>query len=126
MTQYYSFFTVDDSGSRTYYYFIPAATESGTTQKGAGGIYVTADGKQAASLSSTSERYYFNRTFNKDANVTGTDKNTGTLVGSMTTTAGIQLRLCHRFGLQRRYDNRQRYSGHRRIGGLKGCGLSHQ
>lgn len=64
MTQYYSFFTVDDSGSRTYYYFIPAATESGTTQKGAGGIYVTADGKQAASLSSTSERYYFNRTFN--------------------------------------------------------------
>ena len=90
MTQYYSFFTVDDSGSRTYYYFIPAATESGTTQKGAGGIYVTADGKQAASLSSTSERYYFNRTFNKDANVTGTDKNTGSLVGSMTTTAGTK------------------------------------
>ena len=90
MTQYYSFFTVDDSGSRTYYYFIPAATESGTTQKGAGGIYVTADGKQAASLSSTSERYYFNRTFNKDANVTGTDKNIGSLVGSMTTTAGTK------------------------------------
>ncbi|WP_337471841.1 hypothetical protein, partial [Mitsuokella jalaludinii] len=56
MTQYYSFFTVDDSGSRTYYYFIPAATESGTTQKGAGGIYVTADGNPAASISCTSER----------------------------------------------------------------------
>lgn len=88
MTQYYSFFTVDDSGSRRYYYFIPAATESGTTQKGAGGIYVTADGKAAESLPSTKERYYFNRTFNKDANVTGTGKNTGGLVGSMMTTSG--------------------------------------
>lgn len=88
LTQYYSFFTVDDSGSRTYYYFIPVSTTSGTTQKGAGGIYVTADGKPAASLPSTSERYYFNRTFNKDANVMGTGKNTGGFVGSMTTTAG--------------------------------------
>ena len=90
MTQYYSFFTVDDSGSRRYYYFIPAATESGTTQKGAGGIYVTADGTEvsSSSLPSTSKRYYFNRTFNKDASVTGTGANTGGLVGSMTTTAG--------------------------------------
>lgn len=88
LTQYYSFFTVDDSGSRTYYYFLPVSTTSGTTQKGAGGIYVTADGKPAASLPSTKERYYFNRTFNKDANVTGTGKNTGGLVGSMTTTDG--------------------------------------
>lgn len=85
LTQYYSFFTVDDSGSRTYYYFLPVSTTSGTTQKGAGGIYVTADGNPAASLPSTKERYYFNRTFNKDANVTGTGKNTGGLVGSMTT-----------------------------------------
>lgn len=85
MTQYYSFFTVDDSGSRTYYYFIPLSTASGTTQKGAGGIYVTADGQPAASLPSTSKRYYFNRTFNKDASVTGTGANTGGLVGSMTT-----------------------------------------
>ena len=88
LTQYYSFFTVDDSGSRTYYYFLPVKTTSGTTQKGAGGIYVTADGKAAESLPSTKERYYFNRTFNKDANVTGTGKNTGGLVGSMTTTSG--------------------------------------
>lgn len=90
MTQYYSFFTVDDSGSRTYYYFIPAATESGTTQKGAGGIYVTAEGTEvsSSSLPSTSKRYYFNRTFNKDASVTGTGANTGGLVGSMTTTKG--------------------------------------
>lgn len=90
MTQYYSFFTVDDSGSRRYYYFIPAATESGTTQKGAGGIYVTAEGTEvsSSSLPSTSKRYYFNRTFNKDASVTGTGANTGGLVGSMTTTAG--------------------------------------
>lgn len=85
LTQYYSFFTVDDSGNRTYYYFLPVSTTSGTTQKGAGGIYVTADGNPAASLPSTKERYYFNRTFNKDANVTGTGKNTGGLVGSMTT-----------------------------------------
>lgn len=85
LTQYYSFFTVDDSGSRTYYYFLPVKTTSGTTQKGAGGIYVTADGKAATSLPSTSKRYYFNRTFNKDANVKGTGKNTGGLVGSMTT-----------------------------------------
>lgn len=88
LTQYYSFFTVGSDGTRTYYYFLPVSTTSGTTQKGAGGIYVTADGKPAASLPSTSERYYFNRTFNKDANVTGTGKNTGGLVGSMTTTAG--------------------------------------
>lgn len=90
MTQYYSFFTVGDSGSRRYYYFIPAATESGTTQKGAGGIYVTAEGTEvsSSSLPSTSKRYYFNRTFNKDASVTGTGANTGGLVGSMTTTAG--------------------------------------
>lgn len=87
MTQYYSFFTVDN-GTRTYYYFIPVSTASGTTQKGAGGIYVTADGQPAASLPSTSKRYYFNRTFNKDASVTGTGVNTGGLVGSMTTTAG--------------------------------------
>lgn len=86
LTQYYSFFTVGIDGTRTYYYFLPVSTTSGTTQKGAGGIYVTADGKPAASLPSTSERYYFNRTFNKDANVTGTGKNTGGLVGSMTTT----------------------------------------
>ena len=90
MTQYYSFFTVDDSGSRTYYYFIPLSTASGTTQKGAGGIYVTADGQPAASLPSTSKRYYFNRTFNKDASVNGTGVNTGGLVGSMTTTAGTK------------------------------------
>lgn len=88
LTQYYSFFTVDDSGSRTYYYFIPVSTTSGTTQKGAGGIYVDKDGSPVASLPSTKERYYFNRTFNKDANVTGTGKNTGGLVGSMTTTDG--------------------------------------
>lgn len=88
LTQYYSFFTVDDSGSRTYYYFLPVKTTSGTTQKGAGGIYVTADGKAATSLPSTSKRYYFNRTFNKDANVKGTGKNTGGLVGSMTTASG--------------------------------------
>lgn len=87
LTQYYSFFTVDDSGStRTYYYFLPVSTTSGTTQKGAGGIYVDKDGSPVASLPSTKERYYFNRTFNKDANVTGTGKNTGGLVGSMTTT----------------------------------------
>lgn len=86
LTQYYSFFTVDDSGSRTYYYFIPVSTTSGTTQKGAGGIYVDKNGSPVASLPSTKERYYFNRTFNKDANVTGTGKNTGGLVGSMTTT----------------------------------------
>lgn len=86
LTQYYSFFTVDDKGQRTYYYFLPVVNTSGTTQKGAGGIYVTADGNPAASLPSTKERYYFNRTFNKDANVTGTGKNTGGLVGSMTTT----------------------------------------
>lgn len=85
LTQYYSFFTVGSDGTRTYYYFLPVSTTSGTTQKGAGGIYVTADGKPAASLPSTKERYYFNRTFNKDANVTGTGKNTGGLVGSMTT-----------------------------------------
>ena len=89
LTQYYSFFTVDN-GTRTYYYFIPVSTTSGTTQKGAGGIYVTADGKPAASLPSTSKRYYFNRTFNKDASVTGTGVNTGGLVGSMTTTAGTK------------------------------------
>lgn len=88
LTQYYSFFTVDDSGSRTYYYFIPVSTTSGTTQKGAGGIYVDKNGSPVASLPSTKERYYFNRTFNKDANVTGTGKNTGGLVGSMTTTTG--------------------------------------
>lgn len=89
LTQYYSFFTVDDSGStRTYYYFLPVSTTSGTTQKGAGGIYVDKDGSPVASLPSTKERYYFNRTFNKDANVTGTGKNTGGLVGSMTTTDG--------------------------------------
>ena len=88
LTQYYSFFTVGSDGTRTYYYFLPVSTTSGTTQKGAGGIYVTADGKPAASLPSTKERYYFNRTFNKDANVTGTGKNTGGLVGSMTTTDG--------------------------------------
>lgn len=91
LTQYYSFFTVDDSGSRTYYYFLPVKTTSGTTQKGAGGIYVTADGKAATSLPSTSKRYYFNRTFNKDANVKGTGKNTGGLVGSMTTASGETL-----------------------------------
>lgn len=85
LTQYYSFFTVGDSGSRTYYYFIPVSTTSGTTQKGAGGIYVDKNGSPVASLPSTKERYYFNRTFNKDANVTGTGKNTGGLVGSMTT-----------------------------------------
>ena len=88
LTQYYSFFTVDDSGSRTYYYFIPISTTSGTTQKGAGGIYVDKNGSPVASLPSTKERYYFNRTFNKDANVTGTGKNTSGLVGSMTTTTG--------------------------------------
>lgn len=89
LTQYYSFFTVDDSGStRTYYYFLPVSTTSGTTQKGAGGIYVDKDGSPVASLPSTKERYYFNRTFNKDANVKGTGKNTGGLVGSMTTTDG--------------------------------------
>lgn len=88
LTQYYSFFTVDDSGSRTYYYFIPVSTTSGTTQKGAGGIYVDKNGNPVASLPSTKERYYFNRTFNKDANITGTGTNTGGLVGSMTTTAG--------------------------------------
>ena len=88
LTQYYSFFTVGDSGSRTYYYFIPVSTTSGTTQKGAGGIYVDKNGSPVASLPSTKERYYFNRTFNKDANVTGTGKNTGGLVGSMTTTEG--------------------------------------
>lgn len=88
LTQYYSFFTVDSSGKRTYYYFLPVSTTSGTTQKGAGGIYVDKNGSPVASLPSTSERYYFNRTFNKDANVTGTGKNTGGLVGSMTTTAG--------------------------------------
>lgn len=88
LTQYYSFFTVGDSGSRTYYYFIPVSTTSGTTQKGAGGIYVDKNGSPVASLPSTKERYYFNRTFNKDANVTGTGKNTGGLVGSMTTTDG--------------------------------------
>lgn len=86
LTQYYSFFTVDESGSRTYYYFIPVSTTSGTTQKGAGGIYVDKNGSPVASLPSTKERYYFNRTFNKDANVKGTGKNTGGLVGSMTTT----------------------------------------
>lgn len=86
MTQYYSFFTVDN-GTRTYYYFIPVSTASGTTQKGAGGIYVTADGKAATSLPSTSKRYYFNRTFNKDASVKGEGANTGGLVGSMTTTS---------------------------------------
>lgn len=86
LTQYYSFFTVDDSGStRTYYYFLPVSTTSGTTQKGAGGIYVDKNGSPVASLPSTKERYYFNRTFNKDANVKGTGKNTGGLVGSMTT-----------------------------------------
>lgn len=90
MTQYYSFFTVDDSGSRTYYYFIPLSTASGTTQKGAGGIYVTADGQPAASLPSTSKRYYFNRTFNKDASVKGEGANTGGLVGSMTTKSGTK------------------------------------
>lgn len=88
LTQYYSFFTVGDSGSRTYYYFIPVSTTSGTTQKGAGGIYVDKNGSPVASLPSTKERYYFNRTFNKDANVKGTGKNTGGLVGSMTTTTG--------------------------------------
>lgn len=88
LTQYYSFFTVDESGSRTYYYFIPVSTTSGTTQKGAGGIYVDKNGSPVASLPSTKERYYFNRTFNKDANVKGTGKNTGGLVGSMTTTTG--------------------------------------
>ena len=88
LTQYYSFFTVDDSGSRTYYYFIPVSTTSGTTQKGAGGIYVDKNGSPVTSLPSTKERYYFNHTFNKDANVTGTGTNTGGLVGSMTTTSG--------------------------------------
>ena len=88
LTQYYSFFTVDSSGKRTYYYFLPVSTTSGTTQKGAGGIYVDKNGSPVASLPSTSERYYFNRTFNKDANVTSTGTNTGGLVGSMTTTAG--------------------------------------
>ncbi len=87
LTQYYSFFTVDN-GTRTYYYFIPLSTASGTTQKGAGGIYVTADGKAATSLPSTSKRYYFNRTFNKDASVKGEGANTGGLVGSMTTKSG--------------------------------------
>lgn len=88
LTQYYSFFTVDSSGKRTYYYFLPVSTTSGTTQKGAGGIYVDKNGSPVASLPSTSERYYFNRTFNKDANVTSTGTNTGGLVGSMTTKAG--------------------------------------
>lgn len=86
LTQYYSFFTVGSDGTRTYYYFLPVSTTSGTTQKGAGGIYVDKDGSPVASLPSTKERYYFNRTFNKDANVTGTGKNTGGLVGSMITT----------------------------------------
>ena len=90
LTQYYSFFTVGSDGkTRTYYYFLPVSTTSGTTQKGAGGVYVDKDGNAVASLPSTSERYYFNRTFNKDANVKGTGKNTGGLVGSMTTTAGM-------------------------------------
>lgn len=88
LTQYYSFFTVGSDGTRTYYYFLPVSTTSGTTQKGAGGIYVDKNGSPVASLPSTKERYYFNRTFNKDANVTGTGKNTGGLVGSMTTTTG--------------------------------------
>lgn len=88
LTQYYSFFTVGSDGTRTYYYFLPVSTTSGTTQKGAGGIYVDKNGSPVASLPSTKERYYFNRTFNKDANVTGTGKNTGGLVGSMTTTDG--------------------------------------
>lgn len=88
LTQYYSFFTVGSDGTRTYYYFLPVSTTSGTTQKGAGGIYVDQDGNRVASLPSTKERYYFNHTFNKDANVTGTGKNTGGLVGSMTTTDG--------------------------------------
>ena len=88
LTQYYSFFTVGSDGTRTYYYFLPVSTTSGTTQKGAGGVYVDKDGNAVASLPSTSERYYFNRTFNKDANVTGTGTNTGGLVGSMTTTDG--------------------------------------
>ncbi len=89
LTDYYSFFTVGKDSTRTYYYFIPVATTSGTTQKGAGGIYVTADGTEVASadLPATRDRYYFNRTFNKDANVTGA-ANTGGLVGSMTTTSG--------------------------------------
>ena len=88
LTQYYSFFTVGSDGTRTYYYFLPVSTTSGTTQKGAGGVYVDEKGTAVASLPSTKERYYFNRTFNKDANVTGTGTNTGGLVGSMTTTAG--------------------------------------
>lgn len=94
LTQYYSFFTVGSDGTRTYYYFLPVSTTSGTTQKGAGGIYVKLNDTQngtevvqkavpvaSSALPATRDRYYFNRTFNKDANVTGTT-NTGGLVGS--------------------------------------------
>ena len=101
LTQYYSFFTVGSDGTRTYYYFLPVSTTSGTTQKGAGGIYVKLNDTQngtevvqevvqvaSSDLPATRDRYYFNRTFNKDANVKGEGANTGGLVGSMTTTSG--------------------------------------
>ena len=101
LTQYYSFFTVGSDGTRTYYYFLPVSTTSGTTQKGAGGIYVKLNDTQngtevvqevvqvaSSDLPATRDRYYFNRTFNKDANVKGEGANTGGLGGSMTTTSG--------------------------------------
>lgn len=110
-TQYYSFFTLNSDGTRNYYYFIPAevTTDSSTgavTSKGAGGIFVHQVGSDMRivtdngtynettktwdttdTLPGASERYYMNRIFNKDANVTG-NADTGGLVGTLSSASG--------------------------------------
>ncbi|MCF0187575.1 MAG: hypothetical protein HUJ98_13945, partial [Bacteroidaceae bacterium] len=82
-TEYNSFFTVDDSGNRTYYWFLP---NNGATVRGAAGVYVGADGEIVENIDTLipeDKRYYFNRVAYKDANVTG-NTNVGGLVGQMT------------------------------------------
>jgi len=83
---YYSFYTLDGSGNKTYYYFIPAG---GKTEAGAGGVFVTYNSGtdsvtfvKTADLPAANARVYTNRVGYKDANINGTT-NTGGLFGEM-------------------------------------------
>jgi hypothetical protein len=78
---YYSFYTQDANGAKTYFYFVPAG---GKTEAGAGGVFVKADGTfvKTDDLPASNTRIYTNRVGYKDANVNGTT-NTGGLIGEM-------------------------------------------
>jgi len=76
---YYSFYTTNGT-TKTYYYYVPV---NGTVTKGAGGIFVNADGQYVdVSGISTANRFYLNRVGYKDANISGTT-GTGGIVGAM-------------------------------------------